>query len=85
MRQPAETKPAFTVGTLRKAVPAHCFQRSLPRSAAYLAADLVMLAALVAASTCIDAAPLPAAARWLLLWPSYWFLAGAVATGLWVS
>ena len=85
VRQPADTKPAFTVGTLRKAVPAHCFQRSLLRSAAYLAADLLLLAALVAASSFIDAAPLPAAARWLVLWPAYWFFAGAVATGLWVS
>lgn len=85
VRQPVETKPAFSVGTLRKAVPAHCWQRSLWRSSAYLLADLAMLAALVYASTHIDAAPVPAAVRWLALWPAYWFFAGAVATGLWVS
>ncbi|EFN55499.1 hypothetical protein CHLNCDRAFT_48812 [Chlorella variabilis] len=84
VRQPVETKPAFSVGTLRKAVPAHCWQRSLWRSSAYLLADLAMLAALVYASTHIDAAPVPAAVRWLALWPAYWFFAGAVATGLWV-
>jgi omega-6 fatty acid desaturase (delta-12 desaturase) len=84
-RQPAETKPAFSVGTLRKAIPEHCWKRSLWRSSAYLGADLAMLAALVYASSFIDAAPLPAAARWLLLWPLYWFFAGAVATGVWVS
>nr|BAB78716.1 delta12 fatty acid desaturase [Chlorella vulgaris] len=83
-RQPVNTKPAFSVSTLRKAIPAHCWQRSLPRSCAYLAADLLALAALVWASTFIDAAPVPAAVRWLALWPAYWYLAGAVATGIWV-
>jgi len=84
-RQPADTKPSFTVAQLRKAIPAHCWKRSLFRSSAYLLTDLVMLAALVWASGHIDAAPLPAAARWLVLWPLYWFFAGAVATGIWVS
>jgi hypothetical protein len=83
-RQPADTKPAFSVSTLRKAIPAHCFQRSLWRSSAYLLTDLAMLAGLVYASSFIDSAPLPAAVRWLVLWPLYWFFAGAVATGLWV-
>nr|ACF98528.1 delta-12 fatty acid desaturase [Chlorella vulgaris] len=84
VRQPAEVKPTFSVATLRKAIPAHCWQRSLVKSSAYLAADIAMLATLVWASTFIDAAPLPAAARWLILWPLYWFFAGAVATGMWV-
>lgn len=84
VRQPAEVKPTFSVATLRKAIPVHCWQRSLVKSSAYLAADIAMLATLVWASTFIDAAPLPAAARWLVLWPLYWFFAGAVATGMWV-
>ena len=46
-------KPQFTVGTLRKAIPAHCFERSLLRSSSYLAADLLAIAALYFASTCM--------------------------------
>ena len=33
-------KPSFTVGTLRKAIPPHCFDRSLSWSLLYLLADL---------------------------------------------
>lgn len=85
MRQPADQKPSFSVATLRKAIPKHCWERSLLRSSTYLAADLAMLAALVYASFFIDSAPVPPAVRWLVLWPAYWFFAGAVATGVWVS
>ncbi len=85
MRQPADQKPSFSVATLRKAVPKHCWERSLLRSSAYLLTDLAMLAALVYASLFIDTAPVPPAVRWLVLWPAYWFFAGAVATGRWVS
>lgn len=82
-RQPIE-KPAFTIGQLRKAIPPHCFKRSLLRSMSYLITDLFMIATLYWASTFIDTAPVPAALRWGLLWPLYWFLQGAVATGVWV-
>ena len=85
VRQPAERKPDFTLGQLRKAVPPHCWRRSAWRSGAYLARDLAMLAVLVYASSFIDAAPVPPAVRWGLLWPLYWFFASAVATGCWVS
>ena len=82
-RVPVE-KPEFTVGTLRKAIPPHCFERSLLRSSAYLAADLLGIAALFFGSTFIDQ---PAVPRWLaygFLWPAYWFFQGAVGTGVWV-
>ena len=82
-RVPVE-KPDFTVGTLRKAIPPHCFERSLLRSSGYVAADLLGMAALYFCSTFIDQ---PAVPRWLaygLLWPTYWFFQGAVGTGVWV-
>lgn len=69
-RAPA-AKPPFTVGDLRRAIPAHCFERSLLRSSAYLAADLAGAAALYYASTFIDRAP--ALLAWGLLWPLYWW------------
>lgn len=82
-RVPVE-KPDFTVGTLRRAIPPHCFERSLLRSSGYVAADLLGMAALYFCSTFIDQ---PAVPRWLaygLLWPTYWFFQGAVGTGIWV-
>ena len=68
-RQPTE-KPPFTIGTLRKAIPQHCFKRSLFTSSAYLAANLAAVALLYLCSTAIDS--LPTWAR-LILWPVYWF------------
>lgn len=84
VRQPCEQKPPFTVGQLRKAIPAHCWQRSAWRSGAYLAVDVLLLAALVYASSFIDTAPVPTYVKWGLLWPLYWFFAGGVGTGCWV-
>ncbi len=74
-------KPDFTIGTLRKAIPPHCFHRSALRSFAYLAVDLVLIALLYKATTYFDRLP------WLLqciAWPLYWYCQGAVATGMWV-
>ena len=68
-RQPTSEIP-FTIGTLRRAIPPHCFERSVVTSSAYLAVDLVAAALLYWGSTFIDSFPL--AARFLL-WPAYWF------------
>lgn len=82
-RAPTE-KPPFTIGTLRKAIPPHCFERSVLRSSAYLAADLVAMVAMFVASTLIDHPSVPRLVAYGLLWPLYWFFQGAVATGVWV-
>lgn len=79
-RAPADTPP-FTLGTLRRAIPAHCFERSMTRSFAYLAMDVAVCAALWWGSTFIDSAPKPLP---FLLWPLYWFFQGAFGTGIWV-
>jgi omega-6 fatty acid desaturase (delta-12 desaturase) len=68
-RQPVE-KPPFTIGTLRKAIPAHCFERSLLKSLTYLLVDLAAATALFLGITHTDACPLWAR---LILWPAYWF------------
>ena len=46
-RAPHE-KPPFTIGDLKKAIPAHCFQKSLVTSFRYLIQDLLMAYAHVA-------------------------------------
>lgn len=79
-RQPV-AKPEFTLGTVRKAIPAHCFERSLARSSLYLARDVFVCAGLWYLSSYIDS--LPVAWRYVL-WPLYWFFQGAFATGIWV-
>ncbi|KAK9810606.1 hypothetical protein WJX73_004003 [Symbiochloris irregularis] len=76
--------PPFTVGTLRKAIPAHCFDRSLAWSLFYLLADISCIVSLGCGSQLIDHPSVPRVVAWTLLWPLYWFLQGAVATGVWV-
>ena len=79
--RPPTALPPFTVGDIRAAIPAHLFVRSAFWSFAYLARDLLAIAALAAAATRIAGAP--AAAQWAL-WPLYWYAQGCVMTGVWV-
>jgi omega-6 fatty acid desaturase / acyl-lipid omega-6 desaturase (Delta-12 desaturase) len=65
------TTPPFTLADIRRAIPSHCFKRSLVRSFAHLLVDVALCSALAWAATFIDAAPAPL--PWLL-WPVYWFL-----------
>lgn len=78
--RPSTDKPQFTVGDLRRAIPKHCFERSLWRSSQYLIADLIAVAALVYASSFIDSLPVSNVIR-AVLWALYWFFQGAVCTG----
>lgn len=82
-RAPSE-KPPFTVGDLKRAIPAHCFVRSTAVSAAYLAADLAIIAMLAYATRFFDLPAVPRILAYGLLWPLYWVVQGCVATGVWV-
>jgi len=82
-------KPPFTVGDIRRAIPAHCFTRPLSKSFGYLFWDLFLVAVLVYATTFIPQlsderlgglGPWARAACWVV----YWICQGAVCTGLWV-
>ncbi|KAJ4822576.1 Delta(12) fatty acid desaturase [Turnera subulata] len=76
------SKPPFTVGQLRKAIPPHCFQRSFFRSFSYLVYDLCMIYIFYyAATTYIPSLPSPLN---YVAWPVYWFLQGCILTGIWV-
>jgi omega-6 fatty acid desaturase (delta-12 desaturase) len=88
-RVPA-SKPNFTVGDIRRAIPAHCFTRPLTKSFGYLFCDIAVAAILYYATSFIPLAsdavlggtfgPLARAALWVL----YWVCQGCVCTGLWV-
>lgn len=80
--RPPTEEPPFTIADLKKAIPAHCFERSTLRSSMYTVIDLAMVAAVyMIATTVIPASP---AILQPILWPIYWVIQGGVATGLWV-
>jgi omega-6 fatty acid desaturase (delta-12 desaturase) len=75
--------PKFNLMDIRKAIPAHCFKRSLLTSCSHLASDLAIIACFFYAATYISSDYVPAGAGWLL-WPIYWYAQGSVMTGVWV-
>ncbi|KAI1394397.1 fatty acid desaturase-domain-containing protein [Hypoxylon trugodes] len=71
------------INTIRKAIPAHCFQPSALRSLSYVARDLVMAASLwYAAVTYIPTVSNPIYRT--LAWTVYGFLQGLVGVGIWI-
>ena len=77
--------PDFTIKQIRDVIPAHCFQRSGAKGLAYVARDVLSLAAtfylfhtLVTPEN-ISSTPVRAA-----LWALYTFVQGLFGTGLWV-
>ncbi|EGD76808.1 delta-12 fatty acid desaturase [Salpingoeca rosetta] len=75
--------PPFTLGDLKRAIPAHCFERNTWTSLRYIAQDMAGAAVLYYLSTFIDQPGVPTWARFVL-WPLYWWCQGVVLTGLWV-
>ncbi|GAA0168022.1 hypothetical protein LIER_22838 [Lithospermum erythrorhizon] len=75
-------KPPFTVGDIKKAIPPHCFQRSVLHSFSYVVYDLIIASVFYyLASHYIHVLPYPLS---YLAWPVYWFCQGCVLTGVWV-
>ncbi|KAI7744056.1 hypothetical protein M8C21_006681, partial [Ambrosia artemisiifolia] len=74
--------PPFTLSDLKKAIPAHCFERSVIRSSYYVVHDLIVAYVFYyLANTYIPLLPTPWA---YLAWPVYWFCQASILTGLWV-
>jgi hypothetical protein len=71
------------VGTMRKAIPAHCFERSLVRSLSYVARDLVALSVLFYSAVQLAKSDLPLILS-VPLWTLYSFVTGCFFTGLWI-
>ncbi|XP_047316726.1 delta(12) acyl-lipid conjugase (11E,13E-forming)-like isoform X2 [Impatiens glandulifera] len=73
-------KPPFTLSDLKKAVPPHCFERSLIRSFYHVFHDLAILSFLYyVAATYIPL--LPQYYR-VVAWPLYWICQGCVQLGI---
>lgn len=78
---PLEKLP-FTLSDILKAVPSHCFKRSLVKSLGYLAVDLIQIALLAWGASHINSSE-----NWYdpyVWWPLYIFCQGTVMTGVWV-
>nr|XP_018898615.1 PREDICTED: delta(12)-fatty-acid desaturase FAD2-like [Bemisia tabaci]XP_018898616.1 PREDICTED: delta(12)-fatty-acid desaturase FAD2-like [Bemisia tabaci]WQH19958.1 delta12 fatty acid desaturase [Bemisia tabaci] len=82
LKRVPHTKPPFSLSEIKKAIPPHCFNRSIVRSFSYVLYDLAIIFGLYfVASTIIPT--LPAPLRYVA-WPAYWIVQGCVMTGVWV-
>ncbi|KAL3841200.1 hypothetical protein ACJIZ3_025791 [Penstemon smallii] len=76
------SKPPFTLGELKKAIPPHCFQRSIPRSFSYVIYDFAIASFFYyVATTYFQLLPHPLS---YIAWALYWICQGCVLTGVWV-
>ncbi|KAL3351896.1 hypothetical protein AABB24_020136 [Solanum stoloniferum] len=77
------SKPPFTLSDIKKAIPPHCFERSLIRSCYYLVHDLILIYIFYyIAATYLHVLPSPYS---YLAWFAYWIVQGCVSTGIWVN
>ncbi|CAL0316452.1 unnamed protein product [Lupinus luteus] len=76
------TKPPFTLSQLKKAIPQHCFERSLISSFSYVLYDLTLIFFLYISTTYFHFLPYPFS---FIVWPIYWVLQGCILTGVWVT
>ncbi|KAJ6698573.1 OMEGA-6 FATTY ACID DESATURASE CHLOROPLASTIC [Salix purpurea] len=82
LKRAPDSKPPFTLGQIKKAIPPHCFQRSVLRSFSYVAHDLIIASLFYYVATNyfhLLPHPLPYVA-----WPVFWAVQGCVLTGVWV-
>ncbi|KAK9059913.1 hypothetical protein SSX86_020617 [Deinandra increscens subsp. villosa] len=80
-RVPNEKTP-FEISDLKKAIPLHCFKRSLATSSYYLLCDIAVCYTLYhLASNCIPLLPKPVN---YIAWPIYWFCQGSFFMGIWI-
>ncbi|MCD7467209.1 Delta(12)-fatty-acid desaturase [Datura stramonium] len=76
------SKPPFTIGDIKKAIPSRCFERSLLRSFTYLVQDLILVFFFYyIATTYFHFLPSP---YYYIAWPIYWIFQGCVFTGIWM-
>ncbi|CAI9761134.1 unnamed protein product [Fraxinus pennsylvanica] len=82
LQRAPHSKPPFTLGELKKAIPPHRFLRSIPQSFSYVVYDLtVAFIFFYVATKYFQNLPQPLCN---LAWPLYWMCQGCVLTGVWV-
>nr|XP_043619257.1 delta(12)-fatty-acid desaturase FAD2-like [Erigeron canadensis] len=82
IRRAPTSEPPFTLADIKKAIPPHCFERSLIRSFSYVIADLAAASLFYyLATTYIPQLPHPLP---YVAWPVYWYFQGCVFMGLWL-
>ncbi|XVF04599.1 hypothetical protein REPUB_Repub05bG0098200 [Reevesia pubescens] len=75
-------KPPFSLSQIKKAIPPHCFQRSLVRSFSYVVQDLCLAFLFYyIATSYFHLLPYSLSC---IAWPIYWVLQGCILTGVWV-
>ncbi|KAL3455814.1 fatty acid desaturase-domain-containing protein [Aspergillus heterothallicus] len=77
-----DEKDELTLKTIRDAIPAHCFNRSLLISCAYVVRDFIYAGILFYAALHIDL--LPSLPLRIAAWIAYGFIQGCVGTGIWI-
>ncbi|OIT26623.1 delta(12)-fatty-acid desaturase [Nicotiana attenuata] len=76
------SKPPFTLGDIKKAIPPHCFHRSLIRSLSYLIQDFILVSIFYYISTTFfHFIPSPYS---YVAWVSYWIVQGLVFSAIFV-
>ncbi|KAF4359180.1 hypothetical protein F8388_005289 [Cannabis sativa] len=83
VRRAPHTEPPFTLSEIKKAIPPHCFKRSLLRSFSYLLQDLFLVSLLYYIATSYFHL-LPHCPFSYLAWPLYWISQGCISFGIWV-
>lgn len=71
--------PPFTINDLKAAIPAHCFERDLKKSFAYVAIDVIGIIFTFWLASFIPSFSLPLQ---FILWPAYWIIQGFTFTGI---
>nr|AFN53647.1 omega-6 desaturase [Linum usitatissimum] len=76
------SKPPFTLADIKRAVPPHCFKRSLVKSFAYLAYDITVITILYhIANTYFYLLPKPLS---YVAWPVYWAAQSCFFVAVWM-
>nr|AFN53648.1 omega-6 desaturase [Linum usitatissimum] len=82
INRPPSSKPPFILSDIKKAIPPHCFRKSLLRSFSYVAYDLAVIAILYhIATSYFHLLPKPLS---YVAWPAYWAAQGSHFIAVWV-
>jgi omega-6 fatty acid desaturase (delta-12 desaturase) len=79
----ADVKPIPDVKTLKDAIPAKCFERSMIRSFSYVIRDLIVVSSLFYSAVWLSNLDAPLVVT-VPLWAFYSFVQGCFFTGLWI-